>query len=543
MNFSEFLQPAIFALTGKPGAGKSYFATRCIIAEILEGNNRTIVTNVPINRQKLREYVKKDFNLYDLATFSDNRFFFTNRGHYNIQIENASENQDFGKLLQDDDDGILYIIDEAHLYFNARNWKHMMGATLSYITFIRHIGDTCIYMCQKFSDIDSQFRGKTQAFHLLRNLSKERYGWFKRGNGFRCYQYQEESHISSHGSSTDTCSQDFTYPFKIKIAECYNTSLFNKSHDKKYKVKGIPIMYVVYLIICCVLGLAIWGYNGGIRSLFKMFTPDMVKLESFESFERVDFNEKPDLNSPSFIDDFIISEVPVYTFQSGDSKVSDPFLSLPKEEMIKKKLYWLGESIKTKISFFSEKEDSRDNRDFGIDFSWNEFAKINSVNLSASDGLYNIQTPVFNVFASWIDEMGTGIALKETDVILKENIPFELNHGFQIPYDQSFATQGVIKSSRGYQQVGFVLRLVYEKIDELQLLRVEVENSDVLDISAKSPILQTFSATNVLDVQKNITYLIADFNSQTHQKQKGFLKSTNYESSINNKIFISFGTN
>ena len=37
MNFDEFLQPAIFALTGKPGAGKSYFATRCIIAEILKG--------------------------------------------------------------------------------------------------------------------------------------------------------------------------------------------------------------------------------------------------------------------------------------------------------------------------------------------------------------------------------------------------------------------------------------------------------------------------------------------------------------------------
>ena len=51
MDFSEFLQPAIFGLTGKPGAGKSYFATRLIIAEIKKGKNRPIVTNVPINKK------------------------------------------------------------------------------------------------------------------------------------------------------------------------------------------------------------------------------------------------------------------------------------------------------------------------------------------------------------------------------------------------------------------------------------------------------------------------------------------------------------
>jgi hypothetical protein len=544
LNFDEFLQPAIFALTGKPGAGKSYFATRCIIAEITKGNNRTIVTNVPINRKKLREYVKKDFNLYDLETFSDNRFFFSNRGHYNITIDNASENLDFGNLLKEDDEGVLYIIDEAHLYFNARNWKHMLGATLSYITFIRHIGDTCIYMCQKFSDIDSQFRGKTQAFHLLRNLSKERWGWFKRGNGFRCYQYQDEAHIASHGSSTDKSSRDFTYSFNLDVANCYNTSLFNKAHDKKYKVRGIPVIYLVYAFGVLILLFLIWAFNGGIRQVFEFATPKMVQLENLESFERVEINEKPTLlQNPISNESLLYSEVPVYTFNNGEQKISEPYINLPKDELIQRKLYWLGESIKTKISFFSEKDDSQKNKEFGFQYNWNEFLKINQIKLSAQNGLYNINTPIFNVFSKWVNDKGFGISLKETEVILKENVPFELNHGFQIPYDTSFATQGVIKSTRGYQQVGFKLNLVYEKIDDLQLLRVDVENSDVLDISASSPILQTFSAKNVLDVQKNITYLIADFNSQTTQKQKGLLKTYNYESSINNKIFISFGNN
>ena len=134
----------------------------------------------------------------------------------------------------------------------------MPQATISYITTIRHVGDSLIWMCQKFSDIDSQIRAKTQAFHLLRNLSKEKLGWFKRGTGFRCYQYQEEHHISNHGSITAQASQDFSYPFDLKIAECYNTSLFNKSHDKKYKVKGIPLKYLIYFLISLFLGALYW---------------------------------------------------------------------------------------------------------------------------------------------------------------------------------------------------------------------------------------------------------------------------------------------
>ena len=245
MDFSEFLQPAIFGLTGKPGAGKSYFATRLIIAEITKGKNRPIVSNVPINKKKLREYVKKDFYYYDLETYTDNKAFFTNRGYYHIDVDDLGANVDFKPLLKDNDEGVLFIIDEAHLYFNARNWKHMPQATISYITTIRHVGDSLIWMCQRFSDIDSQIRGKTQAFHLLRNLQKEKLGIFKRGTGFRCYQYLEECHISSHGSQLTRPAQDFKYPFDIKIAECYSTSLFNKAHDKKYKVKAIPLPYII----------------------------------------------------------------------------------------------------------------------------------------------------------------------------------------------------------------------------------------------------------------------------------------------------------
>lgn len=549
MNFSEFLQPAIFALTGKPGAGKSYFATRCIIAEITKGQNRTIVTNVPINRTKLREYVKKDFNLYDLETFVDNRFFFSNRGHYNLTIDNASENLDFGKVLHDDDDGVLYIIDEAHLYFNARNWKHMMGATLSYITFIRHIGDTCIYMCQKFSDIDSQFRGKTQAFHLLRNLDKERFGWFKRGSGFRCYQYLEESHIATHGSSVENAVQDFTYPFKLPIAECYNTSLFNKGHDKKYKVTGIKLSHalgVVVLLFCCLL---YWIYQGGITDVFNSATdnflvdPDQEShIQEINSTASTQYITKQNYNYSDSIlpEDLLYIEIPSYSFPSENK---EGFLRVDEKLAVTKNNIYFGDSVQTSLSFFSDKDSTDKRKSIGFDLYWGKFTEANSNHFSANTGLFNLSTPVFKGFLSFVKDNSYGISLKETEVILKENVPFTLKHGFQIPQTSTYASQGVVQTSRSYQQVGFEITLVFEKIKETNFLKIDVTNSDVLDISAESPILQTFQASNVLDVSIGKTYLIADFNSQTHQKQKGFLKSSNYETSINNKIFLSFGTN
>jgi hypothetical protein len=549
MNFSEFLQPAIFALTGKPGAGKSYFATRCIIAEITKGQNRTIVTNVPINRQKLREYVKKDFNLYDLETFTDNRFFFSNRGHYNLTIDNASENLDFGQVLQKDDEGVLYIIDEAHLYFNARNWKHMMGATLSYITFIRHIGDTCVYMCQKFSDIDSQFRGKTQAFHLLRNLDKERFGMFKRGSGFRCYQYLEESHIASHGSTVQNAVQDFTYPFKLQIAECYNTSLFNKGHDKKYKVTGIKLNHalgVLVLLVCCFL---YWIYQGGIMNIFNSAT-DSILLKSENQSSELETNSsistqyvtKSNFNytETSIPEDLLYIEIPSYSFPSENK---EGYQQVNEKLAVTKNNIYFGDSVQTSLSFFSDKDSSDNRKSAGFDLYWGKFAEANTNHFSTSSGLFNLSTPVFKGFLSYVKDKSFGISHKETEVILKENVPFTLKHGFQIPQTQTFASQGIVQTSRSYQQVGFEITLVFEKIEQTNFLKIDVINSDVLDISAESPILQTFQASNVLDVLLGKTYLIADFNSQTHQKQKGFLKTSNYESSINNKIFLSFGTN
>ena len=395
MDFSEFLQPAIFGLTGKPGAGKSYFATRLIIAEIKKGKNRPIVTNVPINKKKLREYVGKDFYIYELDTYTDNKAFFTNRGYYNIEDIPLGANIDFKPLLKEDDEGVLFIIDEAHLYFNARNWKHMPQATISYITTIRHIGDSLIWMCQKFSDIDSQIRGKTQAFHLLRNLQKEKLGWFKRGTGFRCYQYQDEAHIQNHGTDTSRASQDFKYEFELPVAECYSTSLFNKSHDKKYRVKAIPLPYIIYTVITLgVLGIY-WFATGGFRTMIDNILP---KQSTNLTATKID-HQNIDVSEPDILpvaDPFynpvqdlpkeeLWKEVPTM-FKMGNENTLDPFEFIEQDDYERKKKYWFGIKRKCKLTFISDKVTKENKTDFSFGLNWRKFADLNQVSLTQESG-------------------------------------------------------------------------------------------------------------------------------------------------------------
>ena len=550
MNFSEFLQPAIYGLTGKPGAGKSYFATRLIIAEITSGKNRPIVTNVPINKSKLREYVGKDFYYYPLETYTDNKAFFTNRGFYNIENLPPSQNVDFAPLLKDNDEGVLFIVDEAHLYFNARNWKHMPQATISYITTIRHVGDSLVWMCQRFSDIDSQIRGKTQAFHVLRNLEKEKLGMFKRGTGFRCYQYMEECHVSAHGSQNAQSSQDFSYPFDIKIAECYNTSLFNKSHDKKYKIKAIPLNYVIYAVITFFAVGLYWFSQGGFSKIISSMIPDMAQVQTGEIETKLNDNNYTSINSyqtsplplfdPFIEDNQSYYEDPNFIFGRED-EIEPKWIQTNEEDWQRRKDFYFGISRKCKLIFVSDKESNSKSTGFTFSASWSEFAYANRVDLSFEKGVWMVQTSYFLSFLEWVRDKGKGANLKEIDFTLKENCRFKLDHGYEIPVQNSIATQGIIQNQTQYKQVGFQLDILFQAIEQKDILKVHLINSDVMDMASDIPVLQTFNSENIIDVEPEMTYQIADFKSTTASQSKGIFNSSSVETIITNKLFLVYG--
>ena len=536
MDFDEFLQPAICAVTGKPGAGKSYFSTRLIIEEI-KRENRNIITNIPINKSALRAHCGKDFYLYELQTFTDNRFFFTQRGDYSYELEQGSEETiDFSKYLKEDDGGCLYIIDEAHLYFNSRNWKFMSQATLSFFTFIRHCGDTLIYLTQKFSDVDSQLRGKTQSFNLLRNLSKERLGWFKRGSGFRVYQYLREKDIENY----DNAVQDFTYPFDKRIGACYQTSLFNKKRDEHYKIKGITLKQVGVAVVLVLGGVIYWVASGGWLDAVDSLVPQIGDAASL-----IEVNSTEVARSANQVADPFFKEVPAlqeYEIpQSVFSGMGTRFQKVTQEEAKQFDSLIFGERRLCKLSFFVESKSQERGYEFSFDGLWNKFAKINNISGSFTSFGGTLSTDIFTAFLTYARNNSDGSTLKEVTIILKESIPCTLSQGYEIPLARTIGTQGVLQTNYEYRKVGFDLEMVAEVIDDRELLSIKVQNTQVLDTTAQVPVMLSFNSENVYEVEKGQTYEIALFDSKIQEKSKKLLGNKTLSRNVVNRVFLSYG--
>ena len=65
--------------------------------------------------------------------------------------------------------------------------------------------------------------------------------------------------------------------------------------------------------------------------------------------------------------------------------------------------------------------------------------------------------------------------------------------------------QGVIQTQTQFKQVGFQLDLIFQSIEENEMLKVSLTNSDVMDMTSDVPVLQTFFSENIIDV-KPINY-------------------------------------
>jgi len=153
---------AIHFISGKPGNGKSLYAVRLIIDELVHGN-RTVVTNVALKEKELREYLDKEYpsfmgdlssRLRILTTEETGQFWLIRGAALSLAgVDKLDEKQgtrlDFGTVyiggagLAEELSahgvpvekretgfvtnayalpGVMYVIDEIHIHFDARNW-------------------------------------------------------------------------------------------------------------------------------------------------------------------------------------------------------------------------------------------------------------------------------------------------------------------------------------------------------------------------------------------------------------------------------------
>jgi len=245
-------------VTGKKGAGKTYYAVSLIVEELLHSSRR-IVTNLPLKLPGLHAYLIEKGKQVDL----ERRI---------VRIEGV-ELKDFwlrrapGVKVTIDDDGmvlsdpepVLYVLDELHTYFNSHRWQKIGDQVTYYLGQQRKVGDDIIGITQVGGNIAKQFRSLVDEWLVIRNYGNEVWA------GIRLPQKCERQVYLSEPGLTTTCSDASVFSVDPKgIGSCYDTNkgvgvsgrgeVFKRKRGFHWSL-GLGILVVVLGVVICVPGM------------------------------------------------------------------------------------------------------------------------------------------------------------------------------------------------------------------------------------------------------------------------------------------------
>jgi hypothetical protein len=187
---------SIFYIAGKPGGGKSYLAVFQICEELKSGKGRYIVTNIALNLPELavwcHENIKDEVNLSERVRVLDD----SEAGEFWLYEPHKKYDQrreiKVGKRVIEVPDfsergspGCLYVIDEVHNYFGAREWQATGSDCTWFLSQHRKMGCDVVLVTQHPDQTDKALRRLAQEYMTVRNLSREPIFGFRIANFFR----------------------------------------------------------------------------------------------------------------------------------------------------------------------------------------------------------------------------------------------------------------------------------------------------------------------------------------------------------------------
>lgn len=253
-------------IVGKPGGGKSMLAARIVIKELVT-TDRYVVTNVPLKVKRVIEYCLAKYGAHinpariRILTEDETKQFFLHRaGDHKAKMPADGTNGvvDYTQLTAPDGEKrdncdllpVLYVVDEAHLHFGARDWAKTGKAAMWYLSQHRHFGDNVVFVTQSWKNVDSAFRRLAQDFTVCVNLSKRKAFGFKLPSLFMLRTYDQEPTPYATEVSTETHRLDVD-----GLASCYDTAagvgITTGLADTRDKPKGLPwqLGFALFLLL------------------------------------------------------------------------------------------------------------------------------------------------------------------------------------------------------------------------------------------------------------------------------------------------------
>jgi len=180
-------------ITAPIGGGKSLYATIQICHE-LERTERKVVTNVPLDMAELAEYchkyIKQPVDLRKrvrLLTETEVPRFFrfmpeTDLDWHEIPEDMPNRQRDEARAARrkalfaqrQGDGGCLYVLDECHIFFPAREWQRIGTEIEDYMSQLRKLNDDLFLITQHAEKVDKNFRRNSTQWIYVRNMGKSR---------------------------------------------------------------------------------------------------------------------------------------------------------------------------------------------------------------------------------------------------------------------------------------------------------------------------------------------------------------------------------
>lgn len=260
----------IHVILGKPGSGKSLYATSRLILELVEGE-RNVVTNLPLRVSRLNEYLQQRYPSINTRLVE------------RLRVLTDDEMREFWKFRGPADDdkgerGVAYFLDEAHIAFNARDWATLGRGALHYLSQHRKLGDIVWPITQAPGNLDKQFRSVAEDFTVLRNEYTAKYGPFRGRGRFVRKTYLSEPTPKAEPFETATFHLDVG-----GVASCYDTAkgigVHGSKADMGRRAKGIPIMWVIPggIALAALCGVIPWLLGKGAQAWLVGDVPSPVE--------------------------------------------------------------------------------------------------------------------------------------------------------------------------------------------------------------------------------------------------------------------------
>lgn len=256
----------IVFFVGTPGSGKSYEAVKKIVDNLKMG--RVVCTNIDgMDQPKAQEYIK---NLVGLSDYQFNKLFRFLRIDHTNEIDEVRNfwktekvlqpvtafdpgNDIFEDIVNEVEEcicppGSLIVIDEAHKFFNARDWQDKNNRELAdWASTHRHMGYDLVLITQDIGKVEKQVRSLTEWTYFFRKVNF--FGSAVK-NKYLCYSYSGDDHNGTPLSKN-------TRTYEASIFPCYQSYSTKDAKEVGFmshsNILKHPVFYAIPVLLAFVL--------------------------------------------------------------------------------------------------------------------------------------------------------------------------------------------------------------------------------------------------------------------------------------------------